>query len=240
MAELEVCISSDDLTQMTANINKVYLAGAQRIELCSAMESDGLTPNLAAVSLARQAFKERAGLMVMIRPRAGDFHYDEKEVSLMLKQIQQVAEAGADGVVLGALNEQSSDIAVHTMKRLMSLCKQLHLQVGFHRAFDVIADRGRALKQLIELKVDRVLTSGTTWGDPSPALSNIKMLENIINLAQEKIGIVIAGSIDLFSARAIYDNTIRFDGRASFHSYSGVLSNGEINQDTVKAILKID
>lgn len=240
MACLEVCISSDDPALMAANIRKVYQAGAQRIELCSAMEADGLTPKLDAVILARQAFKNRAGLMVMIRPRAGNFHYDESEICLMLKQIEQVADAGANGVVFGALNEQNSAIDMNTMKRLMFLCQRLHLQVGFHRAFDAITNRKLALKQLIQLSVDRVLTSGTAWGESASALSSIKTLVNIISSVKTEIEVVIAGSINPKNARTIFDNITQPDTLISFHSYSSVLTNGEINQDTVKALLKID
>ncbi len=240
MAILEICVSSDNLQQMAANISKAYQAGAQRIELCSAMEHDGLTPDIEAVMLARKAFKNRRGLMVMIRPRAGGFHYDDNEIGLMLKQIQQVADAGADGVVFGVLNEHNSAIAISTMKSLMSLCLQLDLQVGFHRAFDATTDRELALKQLIALKVDRVLTSGTAWGEASSALSGIKTLISIISIAQQKIEVVIGGGINPLNARTIFDNVVQLNALTSFHSYSSVLTNGEINQDTVKALLKID
>lgn len=240
MAHLEVCISSDNLAQMAANIRKVYQAGAQRIELCSAMELDGLTPEIEAVIIARRAFKNRVGLMVMIRPRPGDFYYDESDVALMMEQIQQVADAGANGVVFGALNKQNSAIAINTMKKLMSLCQHLGLQVGFHRAFDAVTDRKLALAQLIKLNINRVLTSGTAWREPSTALSGISALVKTISQAQQKIEIVIAGGINPLNARTIFDNVIQLNALISFHSYSSVLTNGEINQDTVKAILKID
>lgn len=240
MACLEVCVSSDNCAQMSINISKIYQAGAQRIELCSAMEFDGLTPDIEAIILARQAFNDRTGLLVMIRPRAGGFHYNESDVCLMLKQIQQAADAGADGVVFGALAKDNSSIDMHTMKRLMSLSKQLHLQVGFHRAFDAITDRPFALKQLTQLKVDRVLTSGTLWGESASALSGIKNLIEIISVANKKIEVVIAGGINPLNARTIFDNIVQLDAITSFHSYSSVLTNGEVNQDTVKALLKID
>jgi len=235
----EICICSDDLPQMAANICKVYQMGAQRIELCSAMELDGLTPELEAVILARQAFKERSGLMVMIRPRAGDFFYDEDEVCLMLKQIQQVADAGADGVVFGALNKQNSALATNTMERLVSLCHALKLQVGFHRAFDAITERKLALEQLINFKIDRVLTSGSAWGKPVSALSSVNELMNIITLANEQIEVVVAGRINPLNAQTIFDHISPKHTRISFHSYSGVLTNGEINPDTIKTLLNI-
>lgn len=240
MACLEVCISSDNLAKMTVNISSAYQAGAQRIELCAAMELDGLTPEIAAVTLARQAFKDRAGLLVMIRPRAGDFHYDEAEILLMLQQIQQVADAGADGVVFGALDKLNTSIDMHTMERFLSLSKRLNLEVGFHRAFDAITDREQALQQLKQLNVKRVLTSGTVWGESTSALSGINTLVKLIGLAKQDIEIVIAGSINPLNARTIFDQITQLKTLVSFHSYSSVLTNGEINQDTVKALLKID
>lgn len=239
MACLEVCISSDNLVKMADNISKAYQAGAQRIELCGAMEQDGLTPEIDAVKLARHAFNERAGLLVMIRPRAGDFHYSESDVCLMLQQIQQVADAGVDGVVFGALDKENSSIDMRTMERFMSLSKRLNLQVGFHRAFDAITDREFAINQLKQLNVDRVLTSGSVWGESTSALSGINTLVKLIGLAKQDIEIVIAGSINPLNARTIFDHITQLNTLVSFHSYSSVLTNGEINQDTVKALLKI-
>ncbi len=129
---------------------------------------------------------------------------------------------------------------MNTMKRLVSLSQRLNLQVGFHRAFDAITNRDFALTQLVKLNIDRVLTSGTAWGDSNTALSGITNLMSIISLAQKKIEVVIAGSVNPLNARTIFDNVIQLDALTSFHTYSSVLTNGEINQDTVKALLKID
>ena len=153
MVAVEICLNSDDHQRLVNNVTRVYWAGGERIELCSSMTEEGLTPDVEAISLARKAFAKRPGLMVMIRPRAGNFDYDVDEIDLMLEQITQAAQGGADGVVLGVLTiiDGYTTINLPALKKLVRASHELNLKVGFHRAFDAVSNRKLALYQLIKL-----------------------------------------------------------------------------------------
>lgn len=129
--------------------------GAQRAEICAAMSEGGITPSWATVRLARKYTSLR--LHVMIRPRGGDFLYSPLELEVMENDILAAREAGADGVVFGCLTPEG-EIDLPAMRRLMQAARGM--SVTFHRAFDYVRQPDKALEQLIEFGVDRVLTSG--------------------------------------------------------------------------------
>jgi copper homeostasis protein len=239
MARVEICLCSDDKQLLAENVAKVYQAGVARIELCSAMAQDGLTPDVEAVVIARQAFGQRPGLIVMIRPRAGDFVYSESEVALMLKQIEQVADAGANGVVFGALTSSSQSFDLAVLQRLITASRQYNLQVGIHRAFDAVLDRKLATEQLLALGVDRVLTSGSPWGSSLSAVSGIPTLLALISALNKKIEIVIAGGISVGNAKTILEQLPRSSSLLSLHAYSSVLVNHHINNESVTEMVNI-
>lgn len=136
-------------------------AGAQRIELCSGLELGGLTPSIGL--LQRTLGATRLPVYVLIRPRPGDFVYSAQEFDVILEDIQAVKTAGAGGVVVGALTR---DGAVDTQRVQQMIQAARPLEVTFHRAFDVCAEPSEALETLIELGVERILTSGgqaTAW-----------------------------------------------------------------------------
>ncbi|MDE6322924.1 MAG: copper homeostasis protein CutC [Paramuribaculum sp.] len=141
------------------DINSVIAAekgGADRIELCSALESGGLTPS---VGLVRKAVEtcHNAKVHVLVRPRAGDFLYTAEEVSVMLDDIAEIRSAGADGIVIGALTSEGN-VDMEICRKLMNAAKGM--SVTFHRAFDMTDHPERALEDIIKLGCDRVLTSG--------------------------------------------------------------------------------
>ena len=107
----------------------------------------------------------------MIRPRAGDFSYSLGEQKQILQNIQEAKNAGADGIVFGALKDNKIDIEL--TEKITNLAKSLGLSTTFHRAFDAIENREKALDNLIDLSVDRVLTSGTPWGSKQGAFEGL-------------------------------------------------------------------
>jgi len=239
MIPVEICLDSDDKQCLADNVANVFQAGAARIELCGAMAEDGLTPDIEAVAIARNAFGKRRGLIVMIRPRGGDFVYNSDEVTLMLKQIAQVAHAGADGVVFGALtSEQTLDLP--NLSRLIKTSQQLNLQVGIHRSFDVIDDRKLAITQLIALGVNRVLTSGTPWGSSLNAQFGVNTLLDMALQANQKIEIVIAGGISAGNAKEILSQLSHIPSLFSLHAYSSVLANNHIVSKRVASLVNIN
>ncbi|GLX77359.1 copper homeostasis protein CutC [Thalassotalea insulae] len=237
---VEICLASDNQERLFHNVTNVIRGGGQRIELCSEMAQQGLTPSIDAIMTARKAMGQCTGLMVMIRPRAGDFCYNAQEISLMTKQINQAAQAGADGVVFGVLSENGRELNISAIKHLVEVAKSLTLQVGIHRAFDALAEQKTALLQLITLGVDRVLTSGTAWGSQLGALAGMSRLQSLVNLAQQHMEIVIAGGVAPENAGDILAHLASDKAKLSLHAYSSVLINERVESLRVRALVNAD
>lgn len=129
--------------------------GADRVELCENLGEGGTTPSFGTIALARERL--RIDVYVLIRPRAGDFLYDESERAVMRADIENCVRLGCDGVAIGALDADGEVDA--------ALCRELiaaagPLGVTFHRAFDAARDQSRALEAVIGLGCERILTSG--------------------------------------------------------------------------------
>lgn len=163
---LEICASSVE------SALAAWRGGADRVELCCGLTLDGLTPSAGAVRYVRKNCG-RLAVNVLIRAREGDFIYSESEVDQMIMDIGDCAEAGADGVVIGALTPQGTiDEAV--CGRLAGRAKELGLSVTMHRAVDYSRNVIEAYEAAARLGCDRVLTSG---GFP-------KAMEGIENIAR--------------------------------------------------------
>jgi copper homeostasis protein len=145
----EICVNS------VTSVRAAKAAGAQRVELCADLLEGGITPSRGAIRQARRV--PGIGLNVMIRPRGGDFLFDDDEFATMRADVETAKAEGADGIVIGLLTE-AGEIDVARTQELIASARPL--SVTFHRAFDVAADPFRAIETLIGLGVDRVLTSG--------------------------------------------------------------------------------
>ena len=149
MAILEICAGS------VASAIAARDGGAQRIELCAALEVGGVTPSAGLIAEVRKV--EGLVLNVIIRPRGGDFLYDSHEIACMEEDIRTCRRIGVDGVVIGALTAEG-DIDTATCKRLINAADGM--SITFHRAFDMCRNPQKALEELIALGCHRVLTSG--------------------------------------------------------------------------------
>lgn len=164
-----------------AGVDAACAGGADRVELCVALEQDGLTPPREMVAVARD--RCRIGLHVLIRCRAGDFVYEADEVEAMLASIDQVKALGVDGVALGCLTAADRiDMAVSS--RLVKAARPL--SVTFHRAFDRV--QGDGVADLRRLGVDRVLTSG---GAATAELG----VTGLRRLVEQDLAVIAAGSV---------------------------------------------
>ena len=162
---LEVCANS---FQSALNADQ---AGAQRIELCENLEVGGLTPN---TDLIQKVLNQTTlQVFVLIRPRAEDFVYTNKEFDQMKRQIKVAKKLGCHGIVAGVLNHDRT-LDIGRTKELMELAYPMAFT--FHRAFDEIKDPLKGLEQLQELGVDRILTSGQA---PS-AIEGIELLKELV------------------------------------------------------------
>jgi copper homeostasis protein len=147
--KLEICVDT------LASVAVCAAAGAHRIELCAGLVEGGTTPSLGFLRAARRSFPGK--IMAMVRPRAGDFHYDEAEFAQMLDEIDLFRREGADGVVFGILE---ADGRIDWARSREFVSRAAGLDVTFHRAFDVTPSLTESLEALVALGVPRVLTSG--------------------------------------------------------------------------------
>lgn len=174
--------------------------GARRIELCTDLALGGITPDIA---LLRDAVSRLSiPVFVLVRPRAGDFGYTDAEHRTMLEQIRQAQNAGAQGIVTGALTAQR-EIDQIRMVELIAAARPL--PVTFHRAFDECPDLSRALETLIQLGVQRVLTSGGA----KTAADGVDQIRRLVKQAQGRIEIMPGGGIDAGNVRPIMQTGVR-------------------------------
>jgi copper homeostasis protein len=215
---LEIC--ADGLNSAIA----AGAGGADRVELCENLAAGGITPSAGAMSVA--ASDGRCPVHVLIRPRAGDFVYDAPEVRAMRRDIQTASRlGGTSGVVVGALDAQGRvDLAL--MRALIQAARPM--SVTFHRAFDTVLDPLEALEQLIELGVERVLTSGR----PGAARGSIDLLANLVQVARGRIMILAGGSITLADLPALAGAGIR-----EVHVGSAAYDGGRVSASKVARLV---
>jgi copper homeostasis protein len=214
---LEICAAN---YQSAINAEK---AGAQRIELCENLSVGGITPKL---HLLQQILNKLSiPVFVLIRPRAGNFVYTDDEFELMKDDIQRCKNSGCHGIVSGALLEDNS-IDVEKTKKLINISNPLPFT--FHRAFDMTPDPIKSLEQLIDLGVDRILTSGQQLS-AAEGISIIKMLnKKAIN------------KITILPGAGINPNNAKLFKQAGLHEiHASATGNDSVsNVDTIKAILE--
>lgn len=155
---LEVCVDS------FLSLKTAVAAGADRIELCSALNLGGLTPSFGLMQQAvgfREAIRDKGckalEVVAMIRPRSGDFCYTDEEFETMAADIGQAKAMGFDGIVTGILLP-SGGLDLVRIQALATLAKPM--TVVLHRAFDCAVNPERDMPALIEMGIDRLLTSG--------------------------------------------------------------------------------
>jgi copper homeostasis protein len=135
-----------------------------------------------------------------VRPRAGDFVYSRLEIETIRCDIETARELGADGIVVGALTTDDT-VAVPEVRAFVEAAADL--PVTFHRAFDAVRDPLRAIEELIELGVSRILTSGGT----STALSGVDVIARLVDQAADHITIVAGGGIREHNVRDVIAGT---------------------------------
>ena len=178
---IEVCVESYEYAL------KAEKAGADRIELCKDLHLDGITPDYESVKRAIDNLN--IPVFVLIRPREGDFNYSNEEFELMKKDIVKFKEMGCKGIVSGILNDDKT-IDIERTKELVELSKPL--EFTFHRAFDFVTDPIKELEKLIQLGVDRVLTSG----QKDNAIEGLELLKEFKNISKNRIKIMPGSGIN--------------------------------------------
>lgn len=151
-------------------------AGAQRIELCTSPHDGGTTPSYGTIRIV----KEKIGIPVypIIRPRGGDFLYDEDDFDIMRRDIGACKVLGCEGVVIGALLPNGS-VNYDQCARLVEAAGTM--DVTFHRAFDRTNNPFQALEDIIHLGIRRILTSGQVPAAPDGATRIRQLIQQADN-----------------------------------------------------------
>ncbi len=235
---VEICIHCTDPKTTAAAVIEAHTGGAQRLELCSRMDVDGLTPGADLVATARYTWGESPGLLAMIRPRPGNFTYSAQEVDGMADQIAQMALAGANGVVLGAVRDGRLDEPV--LAPLVAFAHGLGLSVTCHRAFDAVSNSQEALDLLAKLGVDRVLTSGTPWGSGRSVAAGVDRLIALRRHADPGLEMVLGGGVSPATIAPVLARLMTLgvdEGPISVHAYSSVLKAGQTYAPSVAQLV---
>jgi copper homeostasis protein len=176
---VEVCVDS------VASAVAAERGGAQRVELCSALIEGGVTPSSGLI----ESVRGRVSISLMVRPRGGDFFYDEDEFSIMRLDIETAKRLGADGVVFGLLSADGN-VDVERTRQLIDLARPL--AVTFHRAFDMTRDLFRALEDICGAGADGILTSG----GEATAAEGVAVIKRLVKMAGDRIGIMAGSGIN--------------------------------------------
>lgn len=177
---LEVCVGSVE------DAIAAEQAGADRLELCSAVELGGLTPSM---GLLEQTLAEvKLPVMAMIRPRPGGFSYSLSEFRTMMLDAERLLDVGAQGIVFGPLDHARQ---VHSGQVLELVGLAGERETVFHKAFDFVSCQREALDKLVELNVRRVLTSG----GHSAAIDGVEQLKELVSQSGGSIEILPGGGI---------------------------------------------
>lgn len=160
--------------------------GADRIELCADLDVEGLTSSRELILSVKSQLN--IPLHVMIRPRAGDFAYNNIEIKQMASDIAFCKEAGVDGVVFGILKEDKT-ININAVEKLADIGKPMKLV--FHKAID---ESPAILEAVKSLRESGVVSGILTSGGENTASEGIHQLKNIIALAGD-MEVICAGKI---------------------------------------------
>lgn len=160
--------------------------GADRIELCDNLNEGGTTQSYGTIKMALE--KLNIPVFPIIRARGGDFCYSDEELKIMREDILMCKSLGAKGIVFGMLTKDKK-IDEKILKEFVSLASPM--EVTFHKAVDELENPVEAVDILVEAGVKRILTSGTK----ATALEGADILNEMIQRAEGKITIVVAGGV---------------------------------------------
>lgn len=196
--KLEICVDSYESLLNSKN------AGANRVELCSALELDGLTPSIGLVDLATSM--DEVEVFVMIRPRGGDFCYSDLDFMTISEEIRIFKQRNINGFVFGALNPDGS-LNLPMIKEVIDLAYPM--PVALHRAFDYSKDGEKDIDKLIGMGIVRILTSGKLEKAPE-GIENLKAINEAYG---SSIEIMAGAGVNPSNIPEIYGKT----GITSYH-----------------------
>ncbi len=190
--DFEICIGSYEDAVISKN------AGATRVELNSAIFLGGITPSLGTLKAIKQNIHIK--VIAMVRPRASGFFYNEYEYDVMKEDANLFIENGADGIAFGFLTEEGN-VDKSRCKEFVKICK--NKDAVFHRAFDLTVNPFKALEDLIDCNITRVLTSG----QEKSAFLGMNLIRELVLFSKDRIEILPAAGINHENAYEIVKNT---------------------------------
>jgi copper homeostasis protein len=189
--------------------------GADRIELCTALDLGGLTPSAGLYHEVWSAVQ--IPVWVMVRPRPGDFVYSPSEIDVMARDIELFRHAEPAGFVFGVL-EPDGRVHYDACRRLIAACGEV--PAVFHRAFDRTPDIAEALVALIHLGFRRILTSGRE----DTAIEGVRLIKRVRERAGGRIEILPCGKVRAANVEAL----LQLTGCGQVHgSFAEAVPEGE-------------
>ncbi len=198
---VEICCDSleDALTAQRA--------GADRIELNNSMHLGGLTPSIGTIkSVVKNC---HIPIVVMVRPRGAGFCYNDYEFRTILSDIETIVEYDIEGIAFGCL-DKNGEIDRIKNKKIVDILHKHNKKAVFHRAFDCVKDPYKSMEILIELGIDRILTSGLK----PKAVEAVDLLAKLQNKYGDKIEILVGSGVDPSNCKYLIDTT----GIFQYHS----------------------
>ena len=206
---LEVCVDS------VRSAVEAQRGGADRVELCSNLIIGGTSPGRALVKEVQQ--NTDLDIRVLLRPRFGDFCYDEYECCVMKEEAQMYRELGVSGIVTGILKPDGS---LNTEQMEEILCAAPGIDYTLHRAFDVCRDPFETLEQAVSLGIGTILTSG----QKNSAWEGRTLLAELVKRS--------AGRVDILAGAGITPDTIKrlipCTGVTSYHMSGKIIRDSRM------------
>jgi|TARA_Y100000385_G_scaffold257014_1_gene283902 copper homeostasis protein len=195
---IEACVSSINSAISAGR------AGVDRVELCDNINEGGTTPSAGMIKAVSELLDCK--LWVLVRPRGGDFIYNDYELDVIKRDIDVVKELNVDGIVIGILNA-NGEVDKLRMKEVIDYAYPL--KVSFHRAFDMCKDPFAAMEDLINLNICRILTSGKQ----NTAMEGARLIKGLINKSNGRIEIMPGSGISADNIEKLKELT----NATSFH-----------------------
>ena len=213
--KVEVCADSIDSALTAQSI------GACRVEYCNNLSEGGTTPSIAQIEIARKLLHIK--LYVLIRPRGGDFLYNDLEFEVMKSDIRHCGKVGCDGVVIGMLHADGS-IDKNRCKELIDIAHSYSMGVTFHRAFDRCRDLFEGMEDIIEMGCERILTSG----GKNTAPEGVSIIRQLVQQAGKRIIIMPGAGVTPENAADIIKHTGSTELHGTFKSH--ILNNHHLHK----------
>lgn len=219
---VEICCNS------VLSARNAKTGGACRIELCQALGEGGTTPSAAAIEYCVKELSLQT--RVLIRPRGGNFVYNDYEMRVMMRDIELARHFGAEAVVVGFL---TADGDIDTAKTRQAVEAAGGMDVTFHRAFDECRNPEEALEQIIDCGCNKLLTSGCA----PTALEGKEMLKKLLKQADRRIDIIGAAGVTVDNVHQLVCDTGLYEVHGSLkHTVDGLTCT---DIDQVREFMKI-